>query len=121
MAPDLSVQADADALDQIILNLLDNAVKYMLTGGHLSIRGVAQTGHVRIEVADDGPGIAPHHRDRIFERFYRVDTGRSRDQGGTGLGLAIVKHLALAMHGEVGVEAATPRGSIFWVTLPLPA
>ena len=84
------------------------------------IRGSVEPGHVRIEVADDGPGIAPHHRDRIFERFYRVDTGRSRDEGGTGLGLAIVKHLALAMHGEVGVEAATPRGSIFWVTLPLP-
>ena len=120
VAPDLSAQADADALDQIILNLLDNAVKYMLAGGHLSIRGRAQPRHVRIEVADDGPGLAPHHRDRIFERFYRVDTGRSREQGGTGLGLAIVKHLALAMHGEVGVEAATPRGSIFWVTLPLP-
>ena len=120
VASDLSAQADADALDQIILNLLDNAVKYMLAGGHLSIRGSVESGHVRIEVGDDGPGIAPHHRDRIFERFYRVDTGRSRDQGGTGLGLAIVKHLALAMHGEVGVEAATPRGSIFWVTLPLP-
>ena len=120
VAPDLSAQADANALDQIILNLLDNAVKYMLADGHLSIRGCVQPGHVRIEVADNGPGIAPHHRDRIFERFYRVDTGRSREQGGTGLGLAIVKHLALAMHGEVGVEAATPRGSIFWVTLPLP-
>ena len=121
VAPDLSAQADANALDQIILNLLDNAVKYMLTGGHLSIRGSVEAGHVRIEVGDDGPGIAPQHRDRIFERFYRVDTGRSREQGGTGLGLAIVKHLALAMHGEVGVEAATPRGSIFWITLPLPA
>ena len=120
VAPDLSAQADANALDQIILNLLDNAVKYMLADGHLSIRGSVQPGHVRIEVADNGPGIALHHRDRIFERFYRVDTGRSREQGGTGLGLAIVKHLALAMHGEVGVEAATPRGSIFWVTLPLP-
>ena len=118
--PDLSAQADADALDQIILNLLDNAVKYMLADGHLVIRGSIEPGHVRIEVADDGPGIAPHHRDRIFERFYRVDTGRSRHEGGTGLGLAIVKHLALAMHGEVGVAAATPRGSIFWVTLPLP-
>ncbi len=121
VASDLSVQADANALDQIILNLLDNAVKYMSAGGKLSIRGVVQTRHVRIEVADDGPGLAPHHRDRIFERFYRVDTGRSRHEGGTGLGLAIVKHLALAMHGEVGVEAATPRGSIFWITLPLPA
>ena len=120
VAPDLSAQADANALDQIILNLLDNAVKYMSAGGHLSIRGCVQPGHVRIEVADDGPGIAPHHRDRIFERFYRVDTGRSREQGGTGLGLAIVKHLVLAMHGDVGMEAATPRGSIFWVTLPLP-
>ncbi len=121
VAPDLSAQADANALDQIILNLLDNAVKYTPAAGHLSIRGVAQTGRVRIEVGDDGPGIAPHHRDRIFERFYRVDAGRSRGQGGTGLGLAIVKHLALAMHGEVGVAAAAPRGSIFWVTLPLPA
>ena len=120
VAPDLSAQADANALDQIILNLLDNAVKYMLADGHLSIRGSVQPGHVRIEVADNGPGIALHHRDRIFERFYRVDTGRSREQGGTGLGLAIVKHLALAMHGEVGMAAATPRGSIFWVTLPLP-
>ncbi len=118
--PGLSAQADADALDQIILNLLDNAVKYMLADGHLAIRGSVEPGHVRIEVADDGPGIAPHNRDRIFERFYRVDTGRSRHEGGTGLGLAIVKHLVLAMHGEVGVEAATPRGSIFWVTLPLP-
>ena len=120
VAPDLNAQADADALDLIILNLLDNAVKYALAGGHLSIRGSAQSEYVRIEVADDGPGIAPHHRDRIFERFYRVDTGRSRHEGGTGLGLAIVKHLALAMHGEVGVAAATSRGSIFWVTLPLP-
>ena len=75
---------------------------------------------VRIEVADDGPGIAPVHRDRIFERFYRVDPGRSRDQGGTGLGLSIVKHLAESMGGSVGVDGNRPTGSVFWCLLPRP-
>jgi two-component system phosphate regulon sensor histidine kinase PhoR len=76
---------------------------------------------VRIEVEDNGPGIEPRHRARIFERFYRVDKGRSREVGGTGLGLAIVKHLAEAMDGSVGVSPATPHGSIFWVLLGGPA
>ena len=76
---------------------------------------------VRIEVADDGPGLAPVHRDRVFERFYRVDPGRSRDQGGTGLGLSIVKHLVESMGGTVGVDANQPTGSVFWCALPRPA
>jgi two-component system, OmpR family, phosphate regulon sensor histidine kinase PhoR len=73
---------------------------------------------VRLEVRDDGTGIAPRHRERIFERFYRVDPGRSRDMGGTGLGLSIVKHLAESMGGSVGVDGNEPRGSVFWVELP---
>ena len=73
---------------------------------------------MRIEVEDDGPGIAPQHRKRIFERFYRVDAGRAKHMGGTGLGLAIVKHLVTRMHGRVGVEGNDPRGAVFWVDLP---
>jgi two-component system phosphate regulon sensor histidine kinase PhoR len=73
---------------------------------------------VRIEIADDGTGIAAHHRERIFERFYRVDPGRSRDVGGTGLGLSIVKHLVESMGGTVGVDGNDPTGSVFWIELP---
>jgi two-component system phosphate regulon sensor histidine kinase PhoR len=114
----LSVLADPAALEQVLINLLDNAVKYTPPGGR--IRVVAKTGphQVRIEVADDGPGIEPRHRERVFERFYRVDPGRSRELGGTGLGLAIVKHLVDAMGGRVGVEPVTPHGSCFWLSLP---
>ena len=72
---------------------------------------------VRIEVEDNGPGIAPRDRERVFERFFRVDTGRSREMGGTGLGLSIVKHLVMAMNGRVEIRAASPRGSIFQVSL----
>jgi two-component system phosphate regulon sensor histidine kinase PhoR len=74
---------------------------------------------VRIEVEDDGPGIEEHHRERIFERFYRIDAGRSRDVGGTGLGLSIVKHLVTALDGKLGIEPVTPHGARFWFTLPL--
>jgi signal transduction histidine kinase len=73
---------------------------------------------VRIAVTDTGPGIAPRLRDRVFERFYRVDPSRSRDKGGTGLGLSIVKHLVESMGGRVGVEANEPKGCVFWVVLP---
>ena len=72
---------------------------------------------VVVSVVDTGPGIERHHLPRLFERFYRVDTGRSREQGGTGLGLAIVKHLVQGMEGEVGVESGA-GGSRFWVRLP---
>ena len=73
---------------------------------------------LRIEIADTGPGIEPRHLPRLFERFYRVDSGRSRDMGGTGLGLSIVKHLVEAMGGTIGVESTPGRGSTFWFTLP---
>lgn len=116
---ELEVRADVKALDQVLLNLLDNAVKYTGEGGHVAVQATRRGKRsARIEVRDNGPGIDPQHRSRIFERFYRVDPGRSRDMGGTGLGLAIVKHLVEAMEGVVGVQSAAPRGSIFWVRLP---
>ncbi len=111
--------ADAQALDQVLLNLLENAVRYAPPGSHIEIR-VESGSILRIEVADDGPGIEPRHRERLFERFYRVDEGRSRERGGTGLGLSIVKHLTEAMGGRVGYLPASPHGSIFWITLPIP-
>jgi len=115
----LVVRGDPQAIEQVLLNLADNAVKYTPEGGTINIRAArAEAGTIGIEVEDDGPGIEPPHRDRIFERFYRVDAGRSRAQGGTGLGLSIVRNLVEAMEGEVGFAPARPHGSIFRVTLP---
>ena len=116
----LSAWADASALEQVLVNLLDNALKYTPPGGRVVLRARRVGERCRVEVEDDGPGIEPHHWPRLFERFYRVDAGRSRDAGGTGLGLAIVKHLAEAQGGQVGVGAAPRRGSLFWVELPAP-
>jgi two-component system phosphate regulon sensor histidine kinase PhoR len=110
--------ADGHALEQVLVNLIDNAVKYTPAGGHIMVRAMTDSAdRVRVEVEDDGPGVLPHHRARLFERFYRVDSGRSRDVGGTGLGLAIVKHLVEAMGGSVGASAGPVRGSIFWIEL----
>jgi two-component system phosphate regulon sensor histidine kinase PhoR len=118
----LGVQADAGALFQVLVNLLDNAIKYGQEGGDVVVVAARTGDRVRLEVRDDGPGIAPTHRERIFERFYRIDPGRSRDMGGTGLGLSIVKHLLEGMDGRIGVASNHPRGSIFWIDLPaLPA
>ncbi len=117
--PAMSAWVDEFSFNSVLFNLVDNAVKYTPTGGHVSIRAREEPLRLRIEVRDDGPGIEPKHRPRIFERFYRIDKGRSREMGGTGLGLAIVKHLVQGMGGEVGVEPNQPRGSVFWVCLPL--
>jgi two-component system phosphate regulon sensor histidine kinase PhoR len=109
---------DRDALTQVVTNLVENAVKYTDEGGVVTLRGRGESGRVRLWVEDSGPGISPKHLPRIFERFYRVDAGRSRDRGGTGLGLSIVKHLVEAMHGTVNVDSELGRGSSFCVTLP---
>ncbi len=114
--PQLAVKADAKALEQILVNLVDNGVKY--TERNVWIEARPDGEGVRVEVRDDGSGIAAKHRERVFERFYRVDPSRTREAGGTGLGLSIVKHLTESMNGEVGVEPNTPTGSIFWLRLP---
>ncbi|HEU4615890.1 MAG TPA: ATP-binding protein [Kofleriaceae bacterium] len=114
----LAVKADPSALDQILVNLIDNGIKYTRPEGHVWVEARELGDSVRIEVRDDGPGISDKHRERLFQRFYRADASRSREAGGTGLGLAIVKHLVESMGGEVGVEPNAPRGSIFWLRLP---
>jgi two-component system phosphate regulon sensor histidine kinase PhoR len=101
----------------VLSNLLDNASKYTPMGGSLQLTAVREGHRVIVRVADDGPGIPQHHRERVFERFYRVDPGRSRQLGGTGLGLSIVRHLVEAMGGHVTVEANAPQGAVFVVEL----
>ncbi|MCM2264372.1 MAG: ATP-binding protein [Desulfuromonadales bacterium] len=115
--PALAILADRQRLEQVLVNLLDNAVKYSPPGGQVTVTAVADGDLVKISVRDTGPGIPPHEQTRIFERFYRVDAGRSRDQGGTGLGLAIVKHIVQLHGGTVGVESVPGQGACFTFTL----
>jgi two-component system, OmpR family, phosphate regulon sensor histidine kinase PhoR len=112
------IEGDARALEHVLSNLVDNAVKYCPAGASIVVRASEDEGRVRLVVTDTGPGIAPEHLSRVFERFYRVDAGRSRDLGGTGLGLSIVKHMVEAMRGKVSVESGVGKGSTFTVSLP---
>jgi two-component system, OmpR family, phosphate regulon sensor histidine kinase PhoR len=114
-----AVVTDPERLRRVLENLVDNAVKYTPAGGRVEVTTLpGPGGSVRIEVVDNGPGIAPEHQARIFERFYRVDKARSRELGGTGLGLSIVRHLAEGMGASVSVESEPGGGSRFTVTLP---
>jgi two-component system phosphate regulon sensor histidine kinase PhoR len=113
------VLTDPERLRRILENLVDNAVKYTPEGGRIEVTtSPGPDGAARVEVADNGPGIATEHLERIFERFYRVDKARSRELGGTGLGLSIVKHLAEGMGASVSVESEPGEGSRFTVSLP---
>ncbi|HVY48000.1 MAG TPA: ATP-binding protein, partial [Minicystis sp.] len=114
----LRVHADPRALEQVISNLLDNAIKYGGEGATVRVAAREDAGLVEVTVRDDGPGIPTAHLNRIFERFYRVDPGRSRELGGTGLGLSIVKHLTELMQGSVEVESEPGAGATFRVTVP---
>lgn len=111
------VRADRRALDHVLGNLVDNALKYCPEGASVRIGAAPEGASVRVTVTDTGPGIPPEHLPRLFERFYRVDAGRSRELGGTGLGLSIVKHLVEAMGGVVKVESRPGAGSTFSFTL----
>jgi two-component system phosphate regulon sensor histidine kinase PhoR len=115
---DLLIAAERAAVEQIITNLAENAIKYTPANGSVTVTADRRANQVVLSVIDTGPGIPPEAHNRVFERFYRVDDARSRDMGGTGLGLAIVKHLALANRGDVRVESEIGKGSRFIVTLP---
>ena len=112
------VRADTDAILQVLSNLLENAVKYGGGGKRVIVGSRAIPGAVEFFVRDFGTGIPSDHLDRIFERFYRVDKGRSRDSGGTGLGLSIAKHIILAHGGSIRVKSELNHGATFFFTLP---
>ena len=114
------VAVDASAFDRILTNLVDNALKYCPDGAVISVSAREAATRIHVSVSDSGPGIDAKHLPRLFERFYRVDNGRSRDMGGTGLGLSIVKHLVEALGGEVSVESLPGKGSTFMFTLSRP-
>ncbi|MCP4256012.1 MAG: heavy metal sensor histidine kinase [Planctomycetes bacterium] len=116
----VSVKADRLMLRQAVINLMDNAIKYTDEDGRIRVT-VRQTNEAQaiVEIADNGPGIAPEHREKIFERFYRVDKDRSRDQGGAGLGLAIARHVIEMNGGRIELETEVNKGSTFRIVLPL--
>jgi two-component system, OmpR family, phosphate regulon sensor histidine kinase PhoR len=119
----VTVPGDRDQLVQVFTNLVENALKYGASGQvvrvSLSAEETVRGPAVRVEVADEGEGIDPVHLPRLTERFYRVDTHRSREMGGTGLGLAIVKHIVSRHRGWLRIESEKGRGSRFQVVLPL--
>jgi len=118
-APALGVSADPGRIEQVLGNLVDNAIKYGRAGGEVKVGGrPAEGGQVEVFVQDDGPGIPPEALSRLFERFYRVDKARSREQGGTGLGLSIVKHIVQGHGGCVWAASQPGQGATFFFTLP---
>ncbi len=118
-APDaVPAVGERDELERLLLNLIENAIKYNRPGGRVRVRLDARDSELIIEVRDSGIGIPEEALERVFERFYRVDKGRSRDQGGTGLGLAIIKHVAQSHGGSIEVESKLGHGSTFIVRLP---
>lgn len=116
---ELSIWADRLAAEQVFYNFINNAINYIPQGGRIEIRLSQLANSGKVAVNDNGPGIAPKHRARIFERFYRVDPGRSKELGGTGLGLSICKHLVENNNGEIGYDTSDLGGACFWATFPL--
>jgi len=114
----ITITANRDRLKQMLINLIDNSIKYNFDAGEVSITAHKTGGKVIISVKDSGIGIAPDHLPRIFERFYRVDKGRSRNAGGTGLGLSIVKHIVNLYSGDITVNSELGKGTEFVIKLP---
>jgi len=117
--PTLHARADADRLEQVYFNLVENALNHGCHAGRVTLEARALPDE-RVEacVRDNGPGIPPESRDRVFDRFYRVDRARARGTGGTGLGLSIVKHIVNAHGGEAWVQSEPGNGCSFFFTLP---
>lgn len=119
MPEHVDLEASPDQIEQVLVNLVDNAIKYTPEGGRVSVEGKTQDGKVALEVRDTGIGIMAEDLPRVFERFYRVDKARSRASGGTGLGLSIVKNIVESHRGEVKVKSEFNHGSTFSLVLPL--
>ena len=113
-------RGDAALIHHALMNLIHNAIKYTPNGGTITIEVNATAGQAKIEVRDTGPGIPATHRDRIFDRFYRVDASRSREEGGVGLGLAIARWAVEANGGHIELASDGTNGSLFRVILPVP-
>ncbi len=116
---EISVVADRLVLREAVTNVVDNAIKYGPHGSTVDIQVRADSHQATLTIADQGPGIAVEHRERIFDRFFRVDEGRSRDRGGTGLGLAIAKWAVEVNGGRISVEGGAHGGSVFRIVLPI--
>ncbi len=119
VSPAIELKANPGHMKQLLINLMDNAIKYNKPGGQVSVAAQVSDGNLEIHVKDTGIGIPAEYTDRIFERFYRVDKGRSREMGGTGLGLSIVKHILQLYNGSVRLLSREGEGSEFIVTLPV--
>lgn len=113
------VSADRLILRQAIVNLLDNAIKYSPAGSRILLRVASSAGHATLEVVDEGPGVPPEHRPHLFDRFYRVESARTREWGGAGLGLSISRWAAEAHGGEITLQSEEGHGSTFRFSLPL--
>ena len=118
IAPQLPLYADEDRLIQLALNVIENGIKYTPAGGCITVTVAQDAGQARFSVADTGPGIPPAHLPHIFDRFYRLDRSRNREQGGFGLGLAIAQHIVHLHGGEITVNSQVGVGTQFTVTLP---
>ena len=112
------VLAEPRALEQVLVNLVDNAIKYTPEGGEVRVEALPEGSDLFVEIANTGPGIPSKHLSRVFERFYRVDAGRSRELGGTGLGLSIVKHLTAKIGAEINVDSSA-GWTRFQLSIPL--
>lgn len=119
LVPELAALADPERIQQVVFNLVDNAIKYGKVGGRVEVSGETdEKRYIQVSVHDDGPGIPDEAVQRVFERFYRVDKARTREEGGTGLGLSIVKHIIDCHGGKVWVKSPPEQGTTFYFTLP---
>ena len=119
VASGLTLVGDKSSLERLVMILLDNAIKYAGRGGEASLRLEQQQDRAVLTMVNSGPPIPPEHLPHLFERFYRADSSRSRDQGGYGLGLPIAQAVAQAHRGTIAVRSDTAHGTVFTVTLPL--
>jgi len=118
VSEELNGNINQHLLEQALINLVDNAIKYGPADSQIIISAKDLSDHLEITVQDEGPGITPDHRERLFERFYCIDKARSRELGGSGLGLSIVKHIAIAHGGNVALDSEYGKGSTFFINLP---